>query len=346
MTKYRVVHYINQFYAGIGGEEQADTGLFCEEGPKGPGMAFKGALGPDFEIVATIYCGDNYAVDHTEQVMPEIIETIRKYNPDLVIAGPAFNAGRYGPMCGAVAKAANEAGLLSVTGMYEENPGVEMYSKYTYIVKTANSAAGMRKAVPAMAALCKKLVAGEEVSPDADGYFKRGKKNVFVDKNGAQRAFEMLMAKLKGEPVVQEIEMPPFEAVESAAPIKDMKHAKLALVTDAGLTDKTNSFRLESSRASKYVALSIAGMDSLSADDFSANHGGYDNTQANRNPNVIVPLDVVRSFQKAGAFAELEDTIYSTTGNGTSLKNAQSFGAEIANRLLAAHVNGVILTST
>ena len=87
-------------------------------------------------------------------------------------------------------------------------------------------------------------------------------------------------------------------------------------------------------------------MDSLSADDFSANHGGYDNTQANRNPNVIVPLDVVRSFQKAGAFAKLEDTIYSTTGNGTSLKNAQSFGAEIANRLLAAHVNGVILTST
>ena len=219
--------------------------------------------------------------------MPQIIETIRKYNPDLVIAGPAFNAGRYGPMCGAVAKAANEAGFLSVTGMYEENPGVEMYSKYTYIVKTANSAAGMRKAVPAMAALCKKLVAGEEVSPDADGYFKRGKKNVFVDKNGAQRAFEMLMAKLKGEPVVQEIEMPPFEAVEPAAPIKDMKHAKLALVTDAGLTDKTNSFRLESSRASKYVALSIAGMDSLSADDFSANHGGYDNTQANRNPNVI-----------------------------------------------------------
>ena len=189
MAKYRVVHYINQFYAGIGGEEQADTGLFCEEGPKGPGMAFKGALGPDFEIVATIYCGDNYAVDHTEQVMPQIIETIRKYNPDLVIAGPAFNAGRYGPMCGAVAKAANGAGFLSVTGMYEENPGVEMYSKYTYIVKTANSAAGMRKAVPAMAALCKKLVAGEEVSPDADGYFKRGKKNVFVDKNGAQRAF-------------------------------------------------------------------------------------------------------------------------------------------------------------
>lgn len=238
MAKYRVVHYINQFYAGIGGEEQADTGLFCEEGPKGPGMAFKGALGPDFEIVATIYCGDNYAVDHTEQVMPQIIETIRKYNPDLVIAGPAFNAGRYGPMCGAVAKAANEAGFLSVTGMYEENPGVEMYSKYTYIVKTANSAAGMRKAVPAMAALCKKLVAGEEVSPDADGYFKRGKKNVFVDKNGAQRAFEMLMAKLKGEPVVQEIEMPPFEAVEPAAPIKDMKHAKLALVTDAALRTK------------------------------------------------------------------------------------------------------------
>ena len=30
MAKYRVVNYINQFYAGIGGEEQADTGLFCD----------------------------------------------------------------------------------------------------------------------------------------------------------------------------------------------------------------------------------------------------------------------------------------------------------------------------
>ena len=343
---YRVVHYINQFFAQIGGEEMAHIAPELREGAVGPGTAFDAAWKGEATIVNTIVCGDSHFAEHEKESKAQILAWVKEINPDLFIAGPAFNAGRYGPMCGAVAKAANEAGFLSVTGMYEENPGVEMYSKYTYIVKTANSAAGMRKAVPAMAALCKKLVAGEEVSPDADGYFKRGKKNVFVDKNGAQRAFEMLMAKLKGEPVVQEIEMPPFEAVEPAAPIKDMKHAKLALVTDAGLTDKTNSFRLESSRASKYVALSIAGMDSLSADDFSANHGGYDNTQANRNPNVIVPLDVVRSFQKAGAFAKLEDTIYSTTGNGTSLKNAQSFGAEIANRLLAAHVNGVILTST
>ncbi|MDK6729411.1 glycine/sarcosine/betaine reductase selenoprotein B family protein, partial [Aerococcus urinae] len=33
MTK-RVVHYINQFYAGIGGEEKADTKPFKDDGPK------------------------------------------------------------------------------------------------------------------------------------------------------------------------------------------------------------------------------------------------------------------------------------------------------------------------
>ncbi len=87
-------------------------------------------------------------------------------------------------------------------------------------------------------------------------------------------------------------------------------------------------------------------MESLSPDLFSANHGGYDNTQANINPNVIVPLDIVREFQKKGVFAELSNHVYSTTGNGTSLKNAQKFGSEIAARLKKEQVDAVILTST
>ena len=50
---YRVIHYINQFFAGIGGEDKADVGPEVREGVVGPGMAFKAALGGEAEIVAT-----------------------------------------------------------------------------------------------------------------------------------------------------------------------------------------------------------------------------------------------------------------------------------------------------
>ncbi len=47
---------------------------------------------------------------------------VKKYNPDVFIAGPAFNAGRYGVACGTIATAVQEElGIPSLTGMYVEN---------------------------------------------------------------------------------------------------------------------------------------------------------------------------------------------------------------------------------
>ena len=54
MAKYKIVHYINQFFAGIGGEEKADYTPELREGVVGPGMGLKAALGEDYEIVSTI----------------------------------------------------------------------------------------------------------------------------------------------------------------------------------------------------------------------------------------------------------------------------------------------------
>ena len=44
MSKLRIVHYINQFFANIGGEEKADYQPELREGIVGPGMAFNQAL--------------------------------------------------------------------------------------------------------------------------------------------------------------------------------------------------------------------------------------------------------------------------------------------------------------
>ena len=67
-------------------------------------LLFKG----EAEIVATIICGDSYFAENIEEAKAEIIEMVKKYNPDLFIAGPAFNAGRYGVACGAIAKEVKE----------------------------------------------------------------------------------------------------------------------------------------------------------------------------------------------------------------------------------------------
>ncbi len=53
---------------------------------------------------------------------------VKKQEPDVFIAGPAFNAGRYGVACGTIAEAVQEElGIPVVTGMYEENPGADMF---------------------------------------------------------------------------------------------------------------------------------------------------------------------------------------------------------------------------
>ena len=41
MAKYKIVHYINQFFAGIGGEEKADYTPELREGVVGPGMGLR-----------------------------------------------------------------------------------------------------------------------------------------------------------------------------------------------------------------------------------------------------------------------------------------------------------------
>jgi glycine reductase len=60
MSKLRVVHYINNFFAGIGGEEKADIAPEVRDGVVGPGLALDKAFGEEAEVVATVICGDSY----------------------------------------------------------------------------------------------------------------------------------------------------------------------------------------------------------------------------------------------------------------------------------------------
>ena len=65
----KVVHYINQFFAGIGAEEEAHVGVSFEDCPKGPGTGIAASLAGSVEIVRTIWCGDNFINENQEEAL-------------------------------------------------------------------------------------------------------------------------------------------------------------------------------------------------------------------------------------------------------------------------------------
>ncbi len=349
MTKKRIVHYINQFFAGIGGEEKAGIKPEVRDGALGPGLALKGAFKEEAEIVASVICGDSYFNENLEDAKSQILKMIKEYKPDLFIAGPAFNAGRYGVACGTISKAVQEElGIPVLTGMYIENPGAEMFRKSIYIVETGNSAASMRKAVPNIAKLGIKLLKNEEIGlPQEEKYMSRGiRKNYFAQERGSKRAVDMLLKKLRDEDFVTEYPMPDFDRVEPNPAIKDISEVKIALVTSGGIVPRGNPDKIESSSASKYGKYDISGVGELMDNAYETAHGGYDPIYANENPNRVLPLDVLRDLEKEGIIGQVHRYFYSTVGNGTSVANSQDFAREIVKELKADGVDAVILTST
>jgi glycine reductase len=342
MSKLRIVHYVNQFFANLGGEEMAHISPEKKVGKIGPGLGLEKEFGAEAEIVATIICGDSYFNENLEAAKKEILELIKAEKPDLFVAGPAFNAGRYGVACGTICKLVQEElGIPAITGMYIENPGADMFKKDLYIVETKNSAADMRSALPLMATLAKKLLNKEKLgTPAEEHYILRGiRRNYFAEKCGAERAVDMLVKKLSNKPFETEYPMPTFDRVEPGKAILDMKKAKIALVTSGGIVPTGNPDRIESSSASKYGEYSIDNMGETA-------HGGYDPTYANENPNRVLPVDVLKDLEAEGKIGSIFPYYYTTVGNGTSVKSSDAFATEFAAKLVSEGVDGVILTST
>ncbi len=345
----RVVHYLNQFFGQIGGEEKADVPPIMREGPVGPGMAFAAEIKDFGDIVGTVVCGDNYMAEGGEKALGEVLERIDALRPDALIAGPAFNAGRYGPACGAVCKAAREKfGIPVVTGMYLENPGAEIYASSVLIAAIGPTAAGMRQAVVRMSGLLRKGVLSEPLGPPAwEGYIPQGiRKNTREERRGASRAVSMLLDVLAGKDPETELALPRFEPVAPAKPLANLQSARIALVTEGGLVPRGNPDRLESSRTAKFLRYELEGAKELSGALFQSVHGGYDNTFVNARPDRLLPVDVLRDLVEEGVVGAMADYFYTTTGNGTSLENSRVFGRTIAELLLRDNVQGVLLTST
>lgn len=344
----RVIHYLNQFFAGIGGEDKADNSLGIFNEPKGPGILLEKALNNQGKIIATLYAGDNFANEHEDVFLEGAFKVLNNLRPDVIVAGPAFNAGRYGAACGSLLKHARERlGISGVTALSPDNPAVEMYRKFIYIVPTSGSAAGMSKAIPIMARLALRLGSGAALGPAREeGYLPRGiRPNEFTGKSAASRAIEMAIARAQGKPFQTELEIIPFDSVTSPPPILDLSKATVALVSEGGIVPKGNPDHLETWNANKWFHYPLPGND-FKQGEFEEWHGGVITDKTNEDPDRNIPLDAARSLEKERVFGRLFDEYCVTTGNAGNITRMRRIGQEIGDYLIGKNVNAVILTGT
>ena len=340
----RIVHYLNQFFIGAGGEDAAAQPPSSQPGPVGPGRRLAQLLGDEHEIVATVSCGDDDAAGRPEAIA-EIVALITEAQPDLVVAGPAFTSGRYGLACARVAAAAKAAGLDAVAAMHPDNPGIDEAGAAP-VVASGEAARLMGPALDTLAAAVQKLLAGE-VLTSADGLVGLAPRQPrMATLTAAERAVDLVLARLAGDRDATEVPLPRFDKVTPAPPVKDLANATLAILTEGALVPDDNPGALESARATKWLRYSLKGRDELTPGEWRSVHGGFSTVWANADPHRILPLDAARQLEREGAIGHLHEEYLVTAGNGTSVANARRFGVEWAGELRKLGVQAALLTAT
>lgn len=345
----RVVHYVNQFFGGVGGEEAAGSSLEERDGAVGPGRLLEQILGDGSSVVTTLICGDNYAVENQDELTASVLDKVREAKAEMFVAGPCFEAGRYGMASGALCAAVqDEIGIPVVTAMDVENPGVDLYRENLYIIDSGRSASEMRNVVLKMAAIGNKMSSGEDIgSPDEEGYHRRGLiRDEFTEMTSGERLVEMAIAKATGQPFVSEMVSTSFARIPMPQAVADISKARVMVITDGGLVPKGNPDNIEGFAATRWGTYNLEGLEELDGEDYEISHGGYDPRFVEADPDRLVPLDALRELEKEGAIGELHNEFISTSGLANPLSNTRRMGKEMAQKVKDSGVDAVILTST
>jgi len=276
---------------------------------------------------------------------------LNQFQPDVFIAGPAFNAGRYGIACSKVASWVRDNWQIpAITGMHENNPGTREIGRHVFVLQTGASAASMPETLKRISSLLELLIAKDENAVEA---FRAEhclaiprRFTVQTGKADYVRAIDLMLAKLNGQAYASEI--PQFQSEAHRVPNLGvaLSEATVALVTEGGLVPKGNPDRLESSRGSRYFKYSLQGLSDLRPGEFQAMHTGYDTSTVDKDPDRIVPLAAMRELEKSQRFKKLHDKYFVTTGTGAMPSKMAELGAGIAGELSQSGVNAVILTAT
>lgn len=340
----RVVHYINQFYSGLGGEDAAGSGPRVLEGPVGPGRLLAQLLGDDHEIVATLSCGDDHAASSPD-IAERLLGMAREAGAELLVAGPAFGSGRYGLVCARLAAAAAATDLPGLAAMHPDNPGLAEAGTAPVVAAGAGSRQ-MRESLQRLAGAVAKVAGGESIT-EQDGRITRPARiGRLVEDSSARRAVDLVLRRLGGDRDATEVPLGGFDTVVPAAPVDKAAGARVALLTEGALVPAGNPDGLESSRATRWLRYPIEGIDGLDAGAWESVDGGFAPTAANEDPNRLLPVDQARALERDGAIGTLHGEFLVTIGNGTLVATARRFGVEWAAELRKAGVQAAVLTAT
>jgi glycine reductase len=352
---FKIVHVLNQFFAGLGGEDKAALPVGVIEGAAGAARALAIALGEAATITRTIYVGDNYFHEQKSAAIGSMLDAVRAAAPDVLVAGPAFNSGRYGMTCvEACSAVANELAIPCITAMHDENPGIDAYRELAnsrvYCLPTAQTTVGMTDAMARLANFALRLARGEEIGSVAtEGYISRGIRRIEqAQHRGAQRAVEMLLKKISGEPFTSELPMEVWDDARPARPLTHVEDRNLAVVTTSGVVPFGNPDRFKTYRNTFWRKYNIAEVKELEAGKWEAVHGGYNVAYMNQNPHYGVPLDALRALETEGAIGRgrLYPAYYVIPGNQGAPSVMRRVGQEIAADLKDGGVEGVLFVAT
>jgi glycine reductase len=353
MSDIRVMHFLNQFFSGAGGEEQADMPVGFVKGTAGPGKRLQSLLGDTAEIAVSAYCGDNYFSENTKEALERILKIAKEHDIKMLAAGPAFASGRYGFACVEVCHSISTSlGLDCVTAMHGENPGVDSYQQYkdrkVFLFPTSDAVTGMGDALLKMAQCLKKLALGSTLgSAPEEGYIPRGLRvEDMVSDSGAKRAVDMLLNKVTGHHFVSEIPIDHIEAVPVAPQITNLARAHVALANTSGVVLKGNPDGFKAYKNTQWRKYSIDKLASMKDAKWDVVHGGHNTAFEQANPNYGVPLDACRELEKEGVFGRLYPFYYVVPGNQGIISVMQGIGREWVGDMKSKKIDAVLLVST
>lgn len=122
---------------------------------------------------------------------------------------------------------------------------------------------------------------------------------------------------------------------------KELSEMNIALVTAAGVHLKDDKkFNLSGDTSFRIIP---EGTDSS---DLTVTHGGYDNSDVNKDINCMFPIDRLKELQEDEFIKGVSDINIGFMGGGGDVsKLTEETGPEIAKKLEEAKVDGVVLTA-
>lgn len=154
----KIIFLLDQIQAGLGGKEHGDQPLGGQKTAIGSVKMFEKLLKEkNMEVLATIYCGDDYYRKHAKESSLKIAAMVQKLGADVLLCGPCFNYETYGEMAAEVAKVVEEkVQIPAVAAMSIEcQEAITRFKDQVDIVKMPKKGGtGLTEAMNEMLTLC------------------------------------------------------------------------------------------------------------------------------------------------------------------------------------------------